>query len=211
MEGYKLFREAVESVSSAAVSWQELSSGTWFGLDELRRMGDVYDEVTEPDGWNYFVTFEGSGEICLASTCSREIKFLFVPEGSRYEELIAAREKRNEELREIYAPVLGQMVLDKLDEHGRDPSKVSGVFHRDTAFLAEEFLERAGLFIKPGSGQLPSDIPGNADAANVLRILHTPGLTENAKTARNNVMSAATLIETDKDTVLERMNYCVNN
>ena len=35
MEGYKSFKEAVESVSSAADAWLDLSTGYWFDIEEL--------------------------------------------------------------------------------------------------------------------------------------------------------------------------------
>ena len=210
MEGYKSFKEAVESVSSAADSWQDLSSGEWFGIDELRKMGDAYDEVIEPDGWNYFVTFEGSGEICLASTCTREIEFLFVPAGSRYMEVIAAQDKRIEKLREALVPVAYQMVLDKLDELDNDPEKYVAVFERDSVMTAEDLADRAERFLKPGFSRITGDGIRDADASNVLRMLKTPGLVMKTAASRDKLRNSPDpLIETDARTVLERMDFCV--
>ena len=51
MEGYKSFREAVESVSSAADAWLDLSTGNWFDIEEYlnRKMklqaGDEYEVI----------------------------------------------------------------------------------------------------------------------------------------------------------------------
>ncbi len=212
MEGYKSLKEAVESVSSAGDSWLDLSTGNWFDIEELRRMGEVYDEVTEPDGWNYFVTFADSGEIGLANTCTREIEFLYVPAGSRYQEVIAAQEKRSEELREAFLPVLEQMVLDKIDELGDDPAKYVEVFQRDSAMTAEDLRDRAYGFEKPGLTPLIAKTDGDTDAAKVWSMLKTPGLAEKTAAARNTLRNFPdVLIETDPHTVLDRMDYCLTN
>lgn len=212
MEGYKSFKEAVESVSSAGDSWLDLSTGNWFDIEELRRMGEVYDEVTEPDGWNYFVTFADSGEIGLANTCTREIEFLYVPAGSRYQEVIAAQEKRSEELREAFLPVLEQMVLDKIDELGDDPAKYVEVFQRDSAMIAEDFRDRASGFEKPGLTPLTAKTDRDTDVVKVWSMLKTPGLAEKTAAARNTLRNFPdVLIETDPHTVLDRMDYCLTS
>jgi hypothetical protein len=214
MEGYKSFREAVESVSSAADSWLDLSTGNWFGIDELRKMGDAYDEAIEPDGWNYFVTFADTGEIGLASTCTREIEFLYVPAGSRYREVIAEQDRRIEEMREALLPVLAQMVRDKIDELGDDPEKYVAVFQRDSKILADGLTDRADSFLKPASFRFTAGEFGDAgaDAAKVLHMLKTPGLTERVAAARSQLRnSAEPPEETDPRTVLDRMDYCVQD
>ena len=214
MEGYKSFREAVESVSSAADSWLDLSTGNWFGIDELRKMGDAYDEAIEPDGWNYFVTFADTGEIGLASTCTREIEFLYVPAGSRYREVLAAQDKRIEEMREALLPVLEQMVRDKIDELGDDPEKFVAVFQRDSKMLADSLADRADSFLKPGSFRFTAEEFGDAgaDAAKVLHMLKTPGLAERTAAARKDLRnSPKPLEETDPRTVLDRMDYCLTD
>ena len=212
MEGYKSFKEAVESVSSAADDWLDLSTGYWFDIEELRRMGEVYDEVTEPDGWNYFVTFADTGEIGLANTCTREIEFLYVPAGSRYQEVIAAQEKRTEELKEAFLPVLEQMVRDKIDELGDDPAKFVEVFQRDSAMIAEDLRERASGFEKPGLSRLAAKTDGDADAAKVLSMLKTPGQIEKTAAARSTLRNFPDILtDTDDRTVLERMDYCLMN
>ena len=212
MEGYKSLKEAVESVSSAADSWLDLATGNWFDLDELRRMGEVYDEVTEPDGWNYFVTFADTGEIGVANTCTREIEFVYVPAGSRYEEVIEAQNKRIEELREAFLPVLEQMVRDKIEELGDDPEKFVAVFQRDSAMTADDFIDRADLFEKPGFSPLAAKETGSPEAANVWHMLTTPGLIERTAAARSDLRNfPESLTETDTDTVLDRMDYCLRN
>lgn len=212
MEGYKSLKEAVESVSSAADSWLDLSTGYWFDIDELRRMGEVYDEVTEPDGWNYYVTFADTGEIGLANTCTREIEFIYVPAGSRYREVIEAQDKRDEELREAFLPVLEQMVRDKIDELGDDPEKFVGAFQRDSAMIAEELRDRAADFEKPGFDRLPAAKAGDADAAKILSLLKTPGFIGKTAAARDaSLNSPEPLDETDARTVLDRMDYCLEN
>ncbi|MBQ7534335.1 MAG: hypothetical protein IJT43_01810 [Stomatobaculum sp.] len=216
MEGYKSFKEAVESVSSAADSWQDLSTGVRFGIDELRQIGDKYDEVAreagEPDGCNYFFTVEESGEIGLANIRTREVEFLFVPEGSKYQELIAAQDKWIEELREAMLPVLEQMVLDKIDELGDDPEKFVAVFQRDSEMIADDLIGRADHFEKPGLRRLNEDAVKDEDAANVWRMLKTPGLIEKTEAFRNDLRNhPEPLIETDSRTVYERMDYCLKN
>ena len=212
MEGYKSFREAVESVSSVAGPWQDISTGAWLSIDDLREMGRVYDETTEPSGWLYFVTFEESGEICLANTCTKEINFLFVPEGSKYLELIGAQEKRIYEIRQALVPVAYQMVMDKLEELHDDPEKFVAVFERDSEMLAEDLLARAEDFIKPGSNPVNENGIRDDDAAKVFHMLRTPGLVMKTAAARNELRnSPEPLIETDTKTVLERMDYCGMN
>ncbi len=212
MEGYKSLREAVESVSSVAKSWQDVSSGEWFTIDDLRKMGTVYDEAAEPDGWNYFVTFEESGEICLASTCTREIEFLYVPAGSKYKELLAVQAKKEEEMQEAMLPVLEQMVLDKIDELGEDPEKFAEVFQQDSKIAAGDFINRAARFEKPGSKYLVESAVKDDEAKNVLRMLKSPGFIERTEAARNKLRnSPEDPIETESRTVRERMEYCVKN
>ena len=212
MEGYKSVKEAVESVSSAADSWLDLSTGYWFDIDELRRMGEVYDEVTEPDGWNYYVTFADTGEIGLANTCTREIEFIYVPAGSRYREVIEAQDRRIGELREAFLPVLEQMVRDKIDELGDDPEKYVDVFQRDSAMLAEELKNRAADYEKPGFARLPAGKAEDADAAKVFSMLNTPGLIGKTAAARNAFLnSPEPVTETDARTVLDRMDHCLGN
>ena len=170
MEGYKSFKEAVESVSSAADAWLDLSTGYWFDIEELRRMGEVYQEV------------------------------------------IAAQEKRTEELKEAFLPVLEQMVRDKIDELGNDPAKFVEVFQRDSAMIAEDLRERASGFEKPGLSRLAAKTDGDADAAKVLSMLKTPGQIEKTAAARSTLRNFPDILtETDDRTVLERMDYCLMN
>ena len=212
MEGYKSFREAVESVSTAADSWFDLSTGAWFTIDDLRQMGDFYDEEFEPDGWNYFMTFAETGEICLASTCTREIEFLFVPKGSRFLEVLDAQEAREEELREALSPVLEQLVLDKLEELGNDPEKFVSVFHRDTNLLAEELSDRADSFEKPGYRVMTFLSGVDQEAEKVMQTLYAPGLIEKTAASRNAARNTPEpLSETDSRTVLTRLDYCLEN
>ena len=212
MEGYKSFREAVESVSSAAEAWQDISTGAWLSIDDLRQIGEEYDAATEPDGWTYFVTFEESGEIGIATTYNREIEFLFVPPGSKYLELIGAQEKRIYEIRQALVPVAYQMVLDKLEELHNDPEKFVAVFDRDSKMLAEALADRAEHFIKPGSSPLNGNSIRNEDAAKVFRMMRTPGLVMKTAATRNELRnSPEPLIETDTQTVLERLDYCGMN
>lgn len=212
MEGYKSFRKAVESVSSAAESWQDISTGAWLTIDDLRKMGEVYDETTDPSGWLYFVTFEESGEICLASTCTKEIKFLYVPAGSRYMELIGAQQKQLYEMRQALVPVAYQMVLDKLEELQNNPEKYVAAFERDSEMLAEDIIYRAGHFMKPGSIPVNGAEIRDEDAAKVYRMLRTPGLAMKTAATRNEIRnSSEPLIETNTQTVLERLDYCGMN
>ena len=209
MEGYKSLREAVESVSSVAGPWQDISTGAWLSIDDLREIGKVYDETTEISGWIYFVTFEGSGEICLANTCTKEINFRFVPEGSKYMELIGAQEKRIYEMRQALVPVAYQMVMDKLEEMKDDPEKYVAAFDRDSEMLAEDVIARAEEFSKPGLTLLNGNNIRDEDAAKVFHMLRTPGLVMKTAAARNNLRnSEEPLIETDTSTVLERLDYC---
>lgn len=78
MEGYKSLREAVASVGNPAFIWRDVINGNTFNLNELYQMGNSYDKMFSPDGWNYFVTFP-TGEIGLLSTDDNEIVLLFVP------------------------------------------------------------------------------------------------------------------------------------
>lgn len=78
MEGYKSLREAVASVGNPAFIWRDTINGSTFNLNELYSMGNTYDRLFAPDGWNYFVTFP-TGEIGLLSTDDNEIVLLFVP------------------------------------------------------------------------------------------------------------------------------------
>lgn len=212
MEGYKSLREAVESVSSVAGPWHDISTGAWLSIDDLREIAKVYDETTEISGWTYFVTFEESGEICLANTCTKEINFLFVTEGSKYLELIGAQEKRIYEMRQALVPVAYQMVMDKLEEIQNDPEKFVAVFERDSEMLAEDLTDRAEQFIKPGSNPINGDKIRNEDAARVFQMLRTPGLVMKTAATRNEIRnSPEPLIETDELTVLERLNYCGMN
>ncbi|WP_029201345.1 hypothetical protein [Oribacterium sp. NK2B42] len=212
MEGYKSLREAVESVSSVAGPWHDISTGAWLSIDDLREIAKVYDETTEISGWTYFVTFEESGEICLANTCTKEINFLFVTEGSKYLELIGAQEKRIYEMRQALVPVAYQMVMDKLEEIQNDPEKFVAVFERDSEMLAKDLTDRAEQFIKPGSNPINGEKIRNEDAAKVFQMLRTPGLVMKTAATRNELRnSPEPLIETDTQTVLERLDYCGMN
>ncbi len=81
MEGYKSLKEAVISVENVTERWKNVASGELFDKSELLNMGETYDKLFEPDGWNYFVTFP-TGEIGLLSTNDNEIMLFFVPEGA---------------------------------------------------------------------------------------------------------------------------------
>ncbi len=81
MEGYKSLKEAVISVENLTGRWKSVASGELFDKSELLNMGDTYDKLFNPDGWNYFVTFP-TGEIGLLSTSDNEIMLFLVPEGA---------------------------------------------------------------------------------------------------------------------------------
>lgn len=78
MEGYKLFKEAVEAASAAAVQWKYVGDGSIFTKQELLDMADVFDEKFPIGGWNYFVTFP-NGEISLLATEDNQIERLYLP------------------------------------------------------------------------------------------------------------------------------------
>ncbi len=81
MEGYKSLKEAVISVENVTSRWKHTVSGELFDKRELLDMGETYDKLFDPDGWNYFVTFP-TGEIGLLSTNDNEIMLFLVPEGA---------------------------------------------------------------------------------------------------------------------------------
>lgn len=78
MEGYKSFREAVESVKDKAELWRYTLSGESFSYDELLEAAEGYDGCFKPDGWNYFVSFP-EGELGILSTDDNEIVPLYLP------------------------------------------------------------------------------------------------------------------------------------
>ena len=84
MEGYTSLKDAVISVENTTEKWKNVMTGEIFDKKELLQMGDTYDGLFAPDGWNYFVTFP-TGEIGLLSTNDNEIMLFLVPEGSTME------------------------------------------------------------------------------------------------------------------------------
>lgn len=78
MEGYKSFKEAVESVQSEGRVWKYLGNETErFSFDELIQTAEFYDRTFPADEWNYFVTFP-TGEIGIFSCEDGDVEMLFV-------------------------------------------------------------------------------------------------------------------------------------
>ena len=78
MTGYKSFGDAVIEAGKSAKKWKYSGDGKIFEKEELIKMSEFYDEKISPDGWNYFVCFEG-GEIGLLSTFDNSVELLFSP------------------------------------------------------------------------------------------------------------------------------------
>ena len=78
--------------------------------------------------------------------------------------------------------------------------------------LAEDIIYRAGHFMKPGSIPVNGAEIRDEDAAKVYRMLRTPGLAMKTAATRNEIRnSSEPLIETNTQTVLERLDYCGMN
>lgn len=78
MEGYKLFKDAVEDASKNTSQWKYVGDDNIFVKPEMLAMAAIFDGQFTAGGWNYFLTFP-DGEIDILATEDNSMERLFLP------------------------------------------------------------------------------------------------------------------------------------
>ena len=78
MEGYKLFKDAVEDASKGTEQWRYAGDGSVFTKQDMLDMAAVFDEQFSIGGWNYFLAFP-NGEIDIMATEDNSVERMFLP------------------------------------------------------------------------------------------------------------------------------------